>query len=162
MKSKIKGVIVRPLSTFTDKRGMVIHMLRNDDPNFTKFGEIYFATVRPNCVKAWHVHALMTLNYACIVGRIKLVLYAPEQGILEEHYLEGSPLFSEYKLITIPPGIWNGFKSEPIQMPNQNAMHFDAIVANCSDRPHDKQEITRIHPDNFNPKYDWGPYLEAG
>ncbi len=44
------------------------------------FGEIYFSTVYRGVVKGWHRHREMTLNYACIHGRIKLVLYDDREG----------------------------------------------------------------------------------
>ena len=71
----IDGVRVVPLRRIPDERGTILHMLRVDDPHFVKFGEIYFTTVYEGVVKGWHKHREMTLNYACVVGRIKLVLY---------------------------------------------------------------------------------------
>ena len=49
-------------------------MLSRDDPHFVDFGEIYFSSVYPGVIKGWHRHRDMTLNYACVFGRIKLVL----------------------------------------------------------------------------------------
>ena len=88
----IDGVIVTPLKQFFDERGKVMHMLRNDAKSFTKFGEIYFSTVHPNKVKGWHLHGKMTLNYAVVVGEIKLVLYDARQesktkGQVQEFFL---------------------------------------------------------------------------
>jgi len=37
----IEGVITTPLKQIPDDRGMVMHMLRRDSKNFSKFGEIY-------------------------------------------------------------------------------------------------------------------------
>ena len=51
-----------------------MHMLKRTDPHFIEFGEIYFSTVHRGVVKGWHRHDDMTLNYACVYGRIKLVL----------------------------------------------------------------------------------------
>ena len=49
--NKIEGVIIQNLKIISDNRGSVLHMLRNDSENFTKFGEIYFSTAYPNKVK---------------------------------------------------------------------------------------------------------------
>ena len=62
-------------------------------------------------VKGWHRHREMTLNYACIDGRIKLVLYdereaSPTRGTLMERFLGPD----DYSLVVIPPGVWSGFK----------------------------------------------------
>ena len=71
----IDGVQVVPLKRIPDERGTVMHMLRATDPHFKQFGEIYFSTIYPGVIKGWHRHEVMTLNYACVSGRIKLVLY---------------------------------------------------------------------------------------
>jgi dTDP-4-dehydrorhamnose 3,5-epimerase len=71
----IHDVVVVPLRRIPDERGTIMHMLRATDPHFIRFGEIYFTTVYPGVVKGWHKHREMTLNYACVSGRIKLVLF---------------------------------------------------------------------------------------
>ena len=73
--SVIDGVRIIPLRQILDERGKIMHMLKATDPHFSKFGEIYFSCAWPGAVKAWHVHKTMILNYAVIVGRVKLVLY---------------------------------------------------------------------------------------
>ena len=52
-----------------------MHMMRTDSPVFKKFGEIYFSTIYKNIIKGWHLHLTSTLNYACIKGKVKLVLF---------------------------------------------------------------------------------------
>ena len=37
--------------------GKIMHMMRNDDENFSKFGEIYFSYSHPNTVKAFGTFA---------------------------------------------------------------------------------------------------------
>ena len=143
----IEGVKVTPLKQIFDERGKVMHMLREDSPLFTRFGEIYFSCTHPGVVKAWHLHQEMTLNYAVIFGEIKFVLYddrpkSPTFGKLQEFFI--SP--ENYMLVTVPPLIWNGFigldKSE-------------SIVANCASLPHDEKEMVRRKHDDKYFKYDW-------
>lgn len=143
----IKGIAITPLKKIPDERGTIIHMLRNDSPLFHTFGEIYFSTVYPGVVKGWHLHEKMTLNYAVIQGMIRLVLYddrkdSPSRGQLQEIFTGED----NYSLITIPPGIWNGFKGIGVKT---------AIVANCSDIPHDPKEIKRMDFINDVIKYNW-------
>ena len=71
----IEGVKITPLKQIKDERGKIMHMMRNDNPVFEKFGEIYFSTINPKAIKAWHLHKEATLNYACIKGEVNLVLY---------------------------------------------------------------------------------------
>lgn len=143
----IEGVRTAPLRQICDERGKVMHMLRCDAPGFVGFGEVYFSTVFPNAIKGWHLHSRMTLNYAVPVGRIKFVLYdgrkeSPTFGVVQELFLGPD----NYLLVTVPPGIWNGFKGIGTEM---------ALVANCASIPHDPQEIERLDP--FDPAipYDW-------
>ncbi len=143
----IDGVLVHPLRQIPDERGKIMHMLRSNDPHFERFGEIYFSTVYPGVVKGWHIHKEMTLNYAVVHGRIKLVLYderdgSPSKGTVQEIFLgEGN-----YALVKIPPMVWNGFKGVGTET---------AIVANCSDLPHDPDEISRVDPHTSHIPYDW-------
>jgi len=143
----IEGVKIIPKKQIIDERGKIMHMMRNDDDNFTKFGEIYFSYANPNTVKAWHLHKRMTVNYACVVGKIKLVLFddrakSKTKGVLQEIFLTTE----NYSLVTVPPGIWNGFKS---------IEHKFSIVANCSDIPHESEEMLRKPFDDAYFNYNW-------
>ena len=146
-KSLIQGVEIIKKNQIVDDRGVILHMLRVDDKNYKKFGEIYFSTVNPNKIKAWHFHKLMTLNYAVVHGSIKLVLYddrdeSKTKGTIQEIILSNE----NHYLVSIPPKIWNGFCSSD---------NKHAILANCSDIPHDKEEIIRLPFDDPKFPYKW-------
>ncbi len=143
----IDGVVITPLKQIPDERGKIMHMLRADDPSFERFGEIYFSMVYPGAIKAWHLHTKMTLNYAVVVGTVKLVLYdprpaSPTKGMIQEIFL-GEP---NYARVKIPPGIYNGFKGVGTA---------PALVANCATIPHDPAEIQRLDPFSKDIPYNW-------
>jgi dTDP-4-dehydrorhamnose 3,5-epimerase len=143
----IDGVRVVPLRQIPDERGKVMHMLRSDAPHFERFGEVYFSCVWPGAIKGWHLHRAMTLNYAVPCGHIKLVLYderpdSPSHGEFMELFLGES----NYALVSIPPGVWNGFKGIGDGM---------ALVANCATLPHDPAEAVRCDPLHGHIPYDW-------
>ena len=143
----IDGVKITPLRQMLDERGKIMHMLRNDDPHFERFGEIYFSFIHPGVIKGWHIHKRMTLNYAVPVGKIKLVLYddregSPTRGELMEIFTG----HENYQLITIPPLIWNGTKG---------ISETTSIIANCATLPHDPKEIDRLNPFDKRIPYDW-------
>ena len=71
----IHDIKITPLKIISDDRGKVMHMLRKDSAIFKSFGEIYFSTIFENSIKAWHLHKNSTLNYACVKGKVKLVLF---------------------------------------------------------------------------------------
>ena len=143
----IDGVIITKRKIIKDERGQVMHMLRNDDKVFKNFGEIYFSTINYKKIKAWHLHKEATLNYVCIKGKVKLVLYddrdsSSSKGKLEEITL--SP--DNYNLITIPNNIWNGFKGLDTE---------ESIIANCLNIPHNENEMVRIDPFDKSIDYNW-------
>src|SRR6185436_5547900 len=93
------------------------------------------------------LHSRMTINYAVPIGTIKLVMYderadSPTRGRVMELFV-GDP---NYCLVTIPPGIWNGFKG---------VGPSTALVANCSTIVHDPSEMTRRDPFSNTIPYDW-------
>ena len=143
----IDGVKIIPKKQIIDERGKIMHMLRNDDKNFSKFGEIYFSYTHPNTVKAWHLHKRMTVNYVCVVGKIKLVLFDDREKSITRGELQEIFLTTEnYNLVSVQPGIWNGFKS----IENKSS-----IIANCSDIPHDPDEMLRKPHDDPYFNYNW-------
>lgn len=143
----IEGVVIKKLKKIPDERGAIYHMLRADDELFEKFGEIYFSKVYAGVIKGWHLHTKMTLNYAVIVGMIKLVIYddradSPTKGNL----MEITTGEDNYLLIKMPPLIWNGYKGVGAK---------DAIVANCPTLPHDPDEMKRLDPLSDKIPYKW-------
>ncbi len=138
---------VTPLRRIPDERGAVFHMLREDDPAFERFGEIYFSLVYPGVVKGWHLHQRMTLNYAVPVGMVKLVCYddregSPTRGAVQELHIGEL----NYALVTIPPLVWNGFKGEGVSAGARRQLR---------DVPHDPDEIERRDPFENEIPYDW-------
>ena len=143
----IHDVKITPLKILSDSRGSVMHMMRNDSKIFESFGEIYFSTIFKNSIKAWHLHKESTLNYVCIKGAVKLVLFderpeSPTKGKYQEINL--SP--KNYFLVTIPPNIWNGFKG----------LHDpESIIANCLSLPHNEKEMVRKNHSDQKFNFKW-------
>ncbi len=143
----IDGVQVVPLRRIPDERGTVSHMLKRTDPHFREFGEIYFSSIYPGVVKGWHLHERMALNYACIVGNVKLVLYDEREGSRTKGEVQTLQVGERnYVLVVVPPGVWNGF---------MNVDTKESIVANCATIPHDPAEIRRADPHGSHIPYDW-------
>ena len=147
MTENIHGVKITPLKSISDHRGSVMHMMRKDNIVFDKFGEIYFSTIFEKKIKAWHLHKEATLNYACVYGKVKLVLFDERKksktfGRYQELFLS----LQNYSLITIPPNIWNGFIG-------LNKEH--SIIANCLDLPHNEKEMVRLEIDDERFSYKW-------
>ena len=143
----IDDVKITPLKQIVDERGKIMHMIKKDSEIFEKFGEIYFSTINPGFIKAWHLHKEATLNYACVKGKVKLVLLDDRKdsstfGQYQELML--SP--KDYFLVTIPPFIWNGFKGLD---------DSESIIANCLTLPHNEKEMVRKEPFDKSFSYKW-------
>jgi dTDP-4-dehydrorhamnose 3,5-epimerase len=143
----IEGVQVIPLKRIPDERGTIYHMLKRTDPHFKAFGEIYFSTIYPGVVKGWHMHRNMTLHYACVSGRVKLVIYDGREGSKTKGELMEIFLGPDnYALVVVPPGLWNGFKGMGSEI---------AIMADCLDIPHEEADSVRVDPHQNDIPYDW-------
>ena len=147
--ANIDGVKVIQLRRIPDERGTIYHMLRSSDEHFTKFGEIYFSKIYKDAIKGWHIHKQITLNYAVVVGMVKLVLFdsreeSPTKGNIMELFIGDD----NYCLVQIPVGVANGHKG----------ITETALLANAPDVPNDqliKEEMIRIDPYNNDIPYDW-------
>ena len=143
----IHDVKITPLKILSDSRGSVMHMMRNDSKIFESFGEIYFSTIFKDSIKAWHLHKESTLNYVCIKGAVKLVLFDERpESTTKGKYQEINLSPKNYFLVTIPPNIWNGFKGlhEP-----------ESIIANCLSLPHNEKEMVRKNHSDQKFNFKW-------
>ncbi|NQT81302.1 MAG: dTDP-4-dehydrorhamnose 3,5-epimerase family protein [Candidatus Aminicenantes bacterium] len=143
----IEGVIIQKLNQIVDERGKVMHMLRCDSPLFTKFGEVYFSIVNPGVVKAWKRHQKMTQNITVPVGKIRLVFYDDRKNSLSYGKVEISEIGEDnYCLVKIPPHVCYGFKGISL---------VPALIANCTNLPHDPDEVINIDASDKKIPYDW-------
>lgn len=145
---RIDGVLVKPLKVVPDERGWLIEVLRRDDEQFSRFGQVYVSATYPGVIKAWHYHTRQTDNFACIAGMIKLVLVdtredSPTRGNINELFLGvQQPL-----LVQVPKLVYHGWKcisQEP------------SLVINVPDEPYDRDnpDERRLAPHGTLP-YDW-------
>ncbi len=108
----INNVEIKELNAICDERGRLMEILRTDDRIFKKFGQMYMTTNYPGVIKAWHCHKIQTDFVTCVKGMIKLVLFdgrddSSTKGNIEEFFIGDQ----NNKLITIPPGVYHGWKN---------------------------------------------------
>lgn len=160
----IDGVEITPLEKFEDDRGSVMKIMDNRLTNdllpnnmIKDVAEVYISTIRPKVVKGWHLHKVMTLNYVPIFGRIIVGLcdwrIDKTFGKTAAIYLDN---VNHYRMLTIPPGVWNGFRIHP------NSDIRPGILLNAASHVHSPDEIERCFPWNFPIEFDWGKYEVAG
>ena len=145
---EIEGVVIQPLKQIADKRGLVLHMLKNNSNLFKQFGEIYFSEIHSGLVKAWKRHKKQSQNLVVPLGKIRLVIYddrpnSNTHGKIAQCKL-GRP--EDYRLIHIPPMLWYGFQG----IGDQTSM-----IANYTDLPHDPEEMESLSSDTSQIPYQW-------
>ena len=139
----------RSLKIICDERGRLMEMIRCDDPEFIRFGQVYMTTVYPGVIKGWHYHREQIDNFVVVKGMIKLVLRdqrddSVTHGETNEFFLgEHSPI-----AVQIPSGVLHGFKGMGVE---------EAIVINTVTEPYNYGEPDefRIPPHSPDIPYDW-------
>ena len=154
----IDGVQKKDLKVIADERGRLMEIPRCDEPIFTHFGQVYMTTNYPRVVKAWHFHQKQMDKICCVKGMIKLVLYdarrvSQTHGEINEFFIgDFNPV-----LISIPPGIYNGWKCISVE---------ESLVISITTEPYNYQQPDefRLPPDSPEIPYDWGltPGLKHG
>ena len=134
----IDGVKIIKKSLFKDQRGEVMHIMKLNDENFIKFGEVYCSTINPGIVKGWNLHKKTTINYSLVRGTIKFVLFdSREKSSTFKQKQEIILSTPNYISVSVPPLIWNAF---------QCLGSKKAYVINCTDYPYSKTEVVKMDP----------------
>jgi len=138
-------MIKTELSIIEAESGSVYHGLKNTDKGFNEFGEIYFSSVIKDSIKAWKLHKQMTLNLIVPVGSVLFCFVDVRENSYTFNDVFKIILSQQpYSRLTVPPGIWFGFKgvSDGLNM-----------ICNVADIPHDPNEVMRKNIYEIN--MDW-------
>lgn len=135
----VDQILVTPLLRIQVEGGDVLHGMKNSDKGYVNFGEAYFSLIEVGAIKAWKRHLRMTLNIVVPSGAV-IYAFVDERGTIREELVSEN----RYVRLTVPPGIWFGFKG--LHKPY-------SIMMNVADIPHDPAEIERRTMDQI--KYDW-------
>tara|TARA_B110000027_G_scaffold134071_1_gene164774 strand:+ start:10177 stop:10632 length:456 start_codon:yes stop_codon:yes gene_type:complete len=144
----IDGIKVSSLNQFKDERGAVFHILKESDKHFRRFGEAYISKVNSNVIKGWKYHKEMHQNFSVPFGEIKLVVVdgrkeSSTYNLVNEFILSPE---KNYKLISIPPKLWYGFKCISDSF---------SLLLNISDMVHDPNESLTQDLNDNKIKYKW-------
>lgn len=145
----IKGVTLTKLRVIKGPKGSIIKLLDSSSEILKKSKEIYFSTIYFNKIKGWNLHKKMTVNLACIVGKIKIILYDNRKNsktykTINKFKLSKKKLF----LLTIPPNIWFSFKNEDVKKK-------ECVLINCASIKHDSKEYLKKAINNKDIPYKW-------
>ncbi len=145
----IEGVRVKKLNVIPDDRGRLMEILRADDAEYEKFGQVYMTTAYPGIVKAWHFHKLQTDNFTCVKGTMLLALYDARDGSRTHSMINEFVInLDNPALVHIPPGIYHGFKCIGDE---------EAVVINTVTEPykHAAPDEYRVDAHDGGIGYDW-------
>ena len=117
-----------------------MHFLKKSDSNYKKFGEAYFSWIKPDKIKAWKFHKKMSLNLAVPYGKVKFVFFIKKLKKFKIIVVGEK----NYKMISVPPGIWFGFKGL--------AKH-ESIILNIANAQYNSKEILRLKKNKI--KFNW-------
>jgi dTDP-4-dehydrorhamnose 3,5-epimerase len=136
----LDDILITPLARINTAGGDVLHAMKASDVGYAGFGETYFSWVVDGSVKGWKRHTQMTMNLIVPVGEVRFVfrLDCTDKFRVEEI---GE---SRYVRITVPPGIWFGFKG---------LVNPQSLVLNVANISHNPNEVERL--DLSAIRYEW-------
>jgi dTDP-4-dehydrorhamnose 3,5-epimerase len=125
MQSEIEGVHIQPLRRFTDARGWLMELVREDElpPGFRPV-MAYLSVTHPGVARGPHEHRFQADGFAFLSGSYRLTLWEnrpgkpPRKEVFEVG--EANPVF-----VVIPAGVVHGY---------QNIGDSDAFVLNFPDK----------------------------
>lgn len=144
MDSLMWGVEITPLRSIQTDQGDVLHGIRKTDATFYGFGEAYFSSILPGCLKGWKRHREMTLNLIVPVGSIRFVVFKNHDSCVINTAMDVILGRENYSRITIPPGLWVGF---------QGLGHNENMLLNVATHEHDPLEFDTIGISELD--YNW-------
>ena len=138
---RLDDIRVNRLKRIPAHGGDVIHALKESETDFVGFGEVYFSWIKYGAIKAWKCHQRMTLNFVVPLGAVQFVFHLPYP---KETYRVEKIGEARYVRLTVPPGIWFGFKG---------IASGSSILMNLASIEHDDNEVLRKPLTGI--KYNW-------
>lgn len=122
--SSIPGVVIRPIKRFTDDRGWLMELFRDDElPDGFEPTMGYLSMTKPGVARGPHEHREQTDAFVFLSGQYELYLWENRgaKGELEKHTVgEANPV-----IVWVPPGVVHAYR---------NVGTAEAFVLNFPDR----------------------------
>jgi dTDP-4-dehydrorhamnose 3,5-epimerase len=155
----IEGVEIKELKVFTDERGFLMEMLRNDDQLFEQFGQVYVTCCKYGVAKAWHYHKKQTDHFVTLYGKALVVLFdmrndSPSKEEVQEFVLEAPPSEKSI-LLKIPKLVVHGFAAmgeEEARIVNIPTLTYQ----------YDEPDEYRFSWNSPDIPYTWPDYVKSG
>jgi dTDP-4-dehydrorhamnose 3,5-epimerase len=129
----IDGIIVNKEKIISHEKGDIHHIIKKNNNGFYGFGEVYFSKIKFQDIKAWKKHYDMICNFVVIHGEIKIVVYDNRENSETKLVFNEFILSKEnYYRITIPNGLWYGFKG--VSEDENILLNFSNILHNADEQ----------------------------
>ncbi|HAH04088.1 MAG: dTDP-4-dehydrorhamnose 3,5-epimerase [Parcubacteria group bacterium GW2011_GWA2_43_17] len=156
----IDGVIIKKLGVHGDDRGLLMEFLRNDDPEFEKFGQVYLTLVKRGVAKAWHHHNLQDDHFVCVEGKALVALCdmrpaSPTYKNCQDFVLSAPEIAGEHLLIKIPKGVAHGFTA--VDCPQAKIVNIPTMTYNYA-----KPDEQRYPWDSTEINFHWPEEVKSG
>ncbi|VAX31381.1 dTDP-4-dehydrorhamnose 3,5-epimerase [hydrothermal vent metagenome] len=148
----INDIIIKPLSVFTDQRGWLTELFRNDElPEGFQPAMGYVSVTHEGVVRGPHEHTWQT-DYFCFLGQFSLYLWDNRKDsptYLRKMIIEEA----RNRVIIVPPGVVHAYR---------NTADEDGLVLNFPDKLYagrgkkEKVDETRYENDPESPFQVWG------
>ena len=108
-------VAVTELKRHVDDRGTLEEILRCDDPEFVKFGQVYLVRSRqPGTVRAFHRHEKLWDHFCIVSGSALFQFVDAEPGKPAAAGAKPYRIAADAAkpvVLHVPPGVWHGWES---------------------------------------------------
>ena len=106
----IKGVIIKKMEKFSDDRGWLTEIYRDDEINFQPVMG-YLSETKPGIVRGPHEHQQQSDFFVFVLGKFRLYLWDNREGAENYRQLETYEMGEDNPCsVIIPPGVVHGYK----------------------------------------------------
>lgn len=141
----IDGVVLKECQVHTDDRGLLIEVLRDDEPVFRDVKQTTFTVAYPGVIKAFHWHRRQWDVWFFTTGMAQVVLYDLREDSATHRQTDVLYIGERRPAtIAIPPGVAHGYRvlgSEASGLFYHTTEHYDPADPDEERIPHDDPTI---------------------
>ncbi len=144
----IPGVVINPIKRFTDQRGWLMEVFRDDElPAGFEPTMGYLSMTKPGVARGPHEHVGQTDGFVFLNGNYELYLWEnrPGHSAAQETYAVGE---ANPCIVFVPPGVVHAYR---------NVGSADAFVLNFPNKLYagwgKKEEVDEIRHEDFDSKF---------
>ena len=150
METELEGVVIRTISRYTDSRGWLMELYRDDElpPGFEPTMG-YVSLTHPGVARGPHEHLHQSDGFCFLNGKYELGLWENRPGREAHHEMhivgEENPVF-----VVVPPGVVHAYR---------NVGESDAWVMNFPDKLYagqgKKEPVDEIRHEDIDSEFKW-------